>query len=51
MKPSIDHVAVKEVRELIREVETAADPEDVLIAKTQKLLDILQQLIEELKQL
>lgn len=49
MKPSIDHVAIQPIRDLLREVEAGIESFEVFELKTLQLITELRQVIEELK--
>lgn len=49
MKPSIDHVAIQEVRELLREVEKGSDSFGTFSENANLLLALLSKLVETLK--
>jgi hypothetical protein len=49
MKPSIDHVAIQEIRDLLREVEKGTEIAEEFVEKTTLLTNQLAHLVDALK--
>ena len=49
MKPSIDHVAIQPIRDLLREIEAGIEPFDLFERRTLQLIEQLKEVITELR--